>query len=63
MTVNSDANKAKAQAFYDLMFNECQPREAIERYAGAVYTLHNLHVADGKAVEPVGVRSLFTELL
>ena len=30
----SDENKANAQAFYDLMFNECRPREAIERYAG-----------------------------
>jgi predicted SnoaL-like aldol condensation-catalyzing enzyme len=49
MTVNSDANKANAQAFYDLMFNKCRPREAIERYTGAVYTQHNPHVADGKA--------------
>jgi predicted SnoaL-like aldol condensation-catalyzing enzyme len=49
MAVNLDANKANAQAFYDLMFNRCQPRGAIERYAGAVYTQHNPHVADGKA--------------
>ena len=48
MTVNPEANKANAQAFYDLMFNECRPREAIERYAGAVYIQHNPHVADGK---------------
>ena len=41
-------NKAKAVAFYDLMFNECRPREAIERFAGAAYTQHNPHVADGK---------------
>lgn len=49
MTVNSDTNKANAQAFYDLMFNRCQPREAIEKYAGAVYIQHNPQVADGKA--------------
>ena len=42
------ANKANAQAFYDLMFNQCRPREAIERYVGAVYIQHNPHVGDGK---------------
>lgn len=42
------ANKANAQAFYDLMFNQCQPREAIERYVGDVYIQHNPHVGDGK---------------
>ncbi len=35
-------------AFYDLMFNQCKPREAIEHYAGADYIQHNPHVADGK---------------
>ena len=42
------ANTASAKAFYDLMFNECRPREAIERYAGAEYRQHNPDVADGK---------------
>ena len=41
-------NKANAQAFYDLMFNQCKPREAIERYVGAEYIQHNPEVADGK---------------
>ena len=35
-------------AFYDLMFNQCQPAEAIERYAGEVYIQHNPAVANGK---------------
>ena len=43
-----DQLKRDAKAFYNLMFNECQPREAIERYAGATYTQHNPEVADGK---------------
>jgi predicted SnoaL-like aldol condensation-catalyzing enzyme len=41
-------NKASAMAFYDLMFNQSRPREAIERYAGDVYIQHNPDVADGK---------------
>jgi predicted SnoaL-like aldol condensation-catalyzing enzyme len=35
--------------FYDLMFNQCKPAEAIEKYAGEVYIQHNPAVADGKA--------------
>jgi predicted SnoaL-like aldol condensation-catalyzing enzyme len=48
MSEKSDRNKCSAQAFYDLMFNQCKPREAIENYAGDEYIQHNPHVADGK---------------
>jgi len=48
MQENLERNKRNAQAFYDLMFNQCRPAEAIERYAGATYIQHNPHVADGK---------------
>jgi predicted SnoaL-like aldol condensation-catalyzing enzyme len=43
-----EENKQSAIAFYDLMFNECRPREAIERYVGATYIQHNPGVPDGK---------------
>ena len=48
MPTTPAANKAAALAFYDQMFNKCEPRAAIERYAGDVYIQHNPHVADGK---------------
>ena len=43
-----ERNKSNVTAFYDLMFNQCRPREAIGRLAGAHYIQHNPHVADGK---------------
>ncbi len=43
-----ERNKQTVMAFYDLMFNQCKPAEAIERHAGAAYVQHNPHVADGK---------------
>ena len=44
-----ERNKRNTQAFYDLMFNQCKPAEAVEKYVGAVYIQHNPGVADGKA--------------
>ena len=49
MATTPDQNRQNAIAFYDLMFNQCKPREAVELYLGATYTQHNPHVADGKA--------------
>ncbi len=43
-----ERNKRNAMAFYELMFNQCRPAEAIERYVGATYIQHNPHVGDGK---------------
>lgn len=48
MTETLERNRQNAMAFYDLMFNQCRPAEAIQRYAGEVYIQHNPHVADGK---------------
>lgn len=43
-----ERNKRNVTAFYELMFNECRPRQAIETYAGDVYIQHNPHVRTGK---------------
>lgn len=42
-----EANKQNVTAFYDLMFNQGKPGEAIERYVGDTYIQHNPHVTDG----------------
>ncbi|WP_205502363.1 nuclear transport factor 2 family protein [Rufibacter psychrotolerans] len=44
----SEQLKQNAMGFYDLMFNQCRPSEAVEKYVGGTYIQHNPHVGDGK---------------
>jgi predicted SnoaL-like aldol condensation-catalyzing enzyme len=48
MTDRLERNKRTAMDFYDLMFNQCKPAEALDQYAGDAYIQHNPVVADGK---------------
>ena len=43
-----EQNKQTARDFYDLMFNQCRPVEAVEQYVGGEYIQHNPVVPDGK---------------
>jgi predicted SnoaL-like aldol condensation-catalyzing enzyme len=43
-----ERNKQTVQSFYDLMFNQCLPAEAVKRHVGEVYIQHNPMVANGK---------------
>jgi predicted SnoaL-like aldol condensation-catalyzing enzyme len=48
MATRQEQNKANAMAFYDMMFNQNKPRQAINTYVGDHYIQHNPHVGDGK---------------
>jgi predicted SnoaL-like aldol condensation-catalyzing enzyme len=43
-----ERNKANVVAFYDLLFNQGRPQEALERYVGADFVEHSPHVPPGK---------------
>ncbi|MDP2493036.1 ester cyclase [Shimia thalassica] len=43
-----EQNKKNVIAFYEMMFNACEPRKAITAFAGDDYIQHNPHVANGK---------------
>ena len=47
MAQQPEVNKQSAISFYQLMFNENMPRQAIERYVGSEYRQHNPGVGDG----------------
>ena len=48
MTDQREQNKKSAKTFYELMFNQGQPAEAIKQYVGDTYIQHNPMVGDGK---------------
>ena len=43
-----ERNKKNVIEFYDLAFNKCKPKEAVEKYTGDDYIQHNPHVESGK---------------
>ena len=48
MNEQIERNKRNVTGFYDLMFNQCKPAEAVRHFVGDVYIQHNPQVADGK---------------
>lgn len=44
--MSADDRRQTAMAFYDLMFNQCRPGEAVEQYVGDEYIQHNPEVGD-----------------
>ena len=42
-----ESNRKNAIDFYEMMFNQCEPEQAIATYVGEQYIQHNPHVANG----------------
>jgi predicted SnoaL-like aldol condensation-catalyzing enzyme len=61
MNETLERNRQNAMSFYDLMFNQCKPAEAIQRYVGETYAQHNPHVVDGKQAFIQYVERMATE--
>ena len=47
MSTQLERNKHHVTSFYEMMFNQCQPAEAVRHFVGLDYIQHNPHVADG----------------
>ena len=48
MDTKLERNKKNVIDFYDLAFNKCNPKEAVEKYAGDNYIQHNPMVVSGR---------------
>jgi len=48
MTHDLEKNKTAATSFYELMFNQNRPADAVRLYVGASYRQHNPSVGDGQ---------------
>lgn len=48
MARTRETDKANVIAFYEMMFNDCEPAKAIAAFAGNDYIQHNPHVSNGK---------------
>ncbi len=48
-TARLERNKRNVMAFYDMMFNQGAPVDAVRDYVGDEYIQHNPHVASGTA--------------
>ena len=62
-TSRLEQNKQNAIRFYELMFNDCRPRDALQKCVGDVYIQHNPHVADGKEAFAVYFERMAAEYL